>query len=105
EGTNSHPARPLYDAPDFPLVLPQARTKNAVGQTTKDLTEHPWAGTDVSMILSARDEAGNEGQSAAFEFRLPERPFSKPMARALIEQRRGLALHGGAPAKRLPPPH
>src|SRR5262245_58683071 len=68
EGTNGHPARPLYDAPDFPLVLPQARTKNAVGQTTKDLTDHPWAGTDVSMILTARDEAGNEGQSAAFEF-------------------------------------
>ena len=81
-------ARALYDAPDFPLVLPQARTKNGVGQTTKDLTEHPWAGVDVAMILTARDEAGNEGQSAAFEFRLPERPFAKPMARALIEQRR-----------------
>jgi uncharacterized protein (TIGR02302 family) len=44
EGTNGHPARPLYNAPDFPLVLPQARTKNGVGQSTKDLTEHPWAG-------------------------------------------------------------
>jgi uncharacterized protein (TIGR02302 family) len=98
EGTNGHPARPLYDAPDFPLVLPQARTKNAVGQTTKDLTEHPWAGTDVSMILTARDEAGNEGQSAAFEFRLPERPFSKPVARALVEQRRMLALDADAQA-------
>jgi uncharacterized protein (TIGR02302 family) len=98
EGTNGHPARPLYDAPDFPLVLPQARTKNAVGQTTKDLTEHPWAGTDVSMILTARDEAGNEGQSAAFEFRLPERPFSKPVARALVEQRRILALDADAQA-------
>jgi uncharacterized protein (TIGR02302 family) len=98
EGINGHPARPLYDAPDFPLVLPQARTKNAVGQTTKDLTEHPWAGTDVSMILTARDEAGNEGQSAAFEFRLPERPFSKPVARALVEQRRILALDADAQA-------
>ena len=86
------------DAPDFPLVLPQARTKNGVGQTTKDLTEHPWAGVDVAMILTARDEAGNEGQSAAFEFRLPERPFSKPMARALVEQRRILALDGDAQA-------
>ena len=79
-------------------MLPQARTKNAVGQTTKDLTEHPWAGTDVSMILTARDEAGNEGQSAAFEFRLPERPFSKPMARALVEQRRVLALDADSQA-------
>src|SRR6266853_2358890 len=92
EGTNGHPARPLYNAPDFPLVLPQARTKSGVGQSTKDLTEHPWAGSDVTMILAARDEAGNEGQSAAFEFRLPERPFSKPIARALVEQRRILAL-------------
>lgn len=98
EGTNGHPARALYGAPDLPLVLPQARTKNAVGQTTKDLTEHPWAGTDVAMILTARDEAGNEGQSAPFEFRLPERPFSKPIARALIEQRRILALDGDAQA-------
>src|SRR5215467_1277571 len=98
EGTNGHPARPLYNAPDFPLVLPQARTKNGVGQSTKDLTEHPWAGTDVAMILTARDEAGNEGQSTAFEFRLPERPFSKPMARALVEQRRILALDGDAQA-------
>ena len=98
EGTNDRPARPLYSAPDFPLSLPQARTKNGVGQTTKDLTEHPWAGSDVAMVLTARDEAGNEGQSAAFEFRLPERPFSKPMARALIEQRRILALDGDAQA-------
>ena len=41
------PARPLFDAPNFPLVLPQARTRSGVGQTTKDLTEHPWAGADV----------------------------------------------------------
>jgi uncharacterized protein (TIGR02302 family) len=98
EGTNGHPARPLYNAPDFPLVLPQARTKNGVGQSTKDLTEHPWAGSDVTMILTARDEAGNEGQSEPFEFRLPERPFSKPIARALVEQRRILALDGDAQA-------
>src|SRR6516164_4542085 len=98
EGTNGHPARPLYNAPDFPLALPQARTKNGVGQSTKDLTEHPWAGSDVAMILTARDEAGNEGQSEAFEFRLPERPFSKPMARALVEQRRILALDADAQA-------
>src|SRR5262249_37973761 len=51
-----------------------------------------------AMILTARDEAGNEGQSAAFEFRLPERPFSKPLARALVEQRRILALDADAQA-------
>jgi uncharacterized protein (TIGR02302 family) len=101
EASNGRAAHPLYDAPDFSLGLPQARTRNGVGQTTKDLTEHPWAGVDVTMTLIARDEAGNQGQSAPFEFRLPERPFAKPMARALIEQRRLLALDGDAQANAL----
>ena len=90
------PPRPLYGAPDFTLVLPQARTRNGVGQTLKDLTEHPWAGVDVVMTLYARDEANNEGQSKPHEMRLPERPFVKPLARALIEQRRLLALDANA---------
>ena len=90
--------RGLFGVPDFPLVLPQARTKAGTGQTTKDLTEHPWAGVDVVMTLVARDEAGNEGRSETIELRLPERPFSKPMARALVEQRRILALDAEAQA-------
>jgi uncharacterized protein (TIGR02302 family) len=87
--------RPLYGAPDFPLVLPQARTRSGAGQTIKDLSEHPWAGAEVSVTLTARDEAGNEGSSTPAEFRLPERMFVKPLARALIEQRRNLALDAG----------
>ena len=77
-------------------MLPQARTKNGVGQTIKDLTDHPWAGAEVVMTLVARDEAGNEGRSEPFTFRLPERVFTKPLARALVEQRRNLALDAGA---------
>ena len=68
--------RPLYGPPDFTLVLPQARTKNGVGQTVKDVTDHPWAGADVVMTLTARDEGGNEGKSEPFAFRLPERLFT-----------------------------
>jgi hypothetical protein len=97
-GVNGQPPRPLFEAPDFALTLPQARTKNGVGQTVKDLTEHPWAGVDVEIVLTARDEAGNEGRSAPVEYRLPERPFGKPIARALIEQRRILALNADAQA-------
>ena len=85
-------ARPLFGPPDFALVLPQARTKNGTGQTIKDLTDHPWAGAEVTLTLVARDDAGNEGRSEPFDFRLPERVFTKPLARALIEQRRNLAL-------------
>ncbi len=84
--------RPLFDAPQFPLVLPNARTRNGVGQTVKDLSEDPYAGADVTLTLTAKDEAGNEGKSEPFNMRLPERLFTKPLARALIEQRRILAL-------------
>jgi uncharacterized protein (TIGR02302 family) len=93
---SADPPRPLYAAPDVPLVLPQPRTRNGVAQTIKDLSEHPWSGADVIMTLIARDEAGNEGHSATTEFRLPQRPFTKPLAKALIEQRRILALDADA---------
>ena len=88
--------RALFDPPDFSLVLPQTRTRNGVGQTIKDITDHPWAGAEVTMTLIARDEAKNEGRSVPFELRLPERIFVKPLARALIEQRRELALDADA---------
>jgi uncharacterized protein (TIGR02302 family) len=73
-------------------VLPNARTRNGVGQTVKDLSEDPYAGADVTLTLTAKDEAGNEGRSEPFNMRLPERLFTNPLARALIEQRRILAL-------------
>ena len=73
-------------------MLPNARTRNGVGQTVKDLSEDPYAGADVTLTLTAKDEAGNEGKSEPFNMRLPERLFTKPLARALIEQRRVLAL-------------
>ena len=85
-------SRPLFDPPQFPLVLPNARTRNGVGQTVRDLSEDPYAGADVTLTLTAKDEAGNEGRSEPFNMRLPERLFTKPLARALIEQRRILAL-------------
>src|SRR6185437_12456151 len=87
---------PLFKAPDFALSLPGPRTRAGTAQTTHDLTEHPWAGADVTMTLIARDEAGNEGRSQPHDFTLPERIFTKPVARALIEQRRNLALDANA---------
>jgi uncharacterized protein (TIGR02302 family) len=90
--TSDNPPHPLFEAPDYALVLPQARTRAGTAQTTHDLTEHPWAGTDVMLTLTARDEAGNEGRSEPREVQLPQRIFVKPLARALIEQRRNLAL-------------
>src|ERR1700674_1887672 len=90
------PSHPLFKAPDYALTLPQARTRSGAAQTTRDLTEHPWAGADVAMTLVARDEGGNEGRSERREPQLPQRIFVKPIARALIEQRRFLALDAEA---------
>jgi uncharacterized protein (TIGR02302 family) len=92
----SNGPRPLFGPPDFPLALPQARTRNGVGQTTKDMAEHPWAGAKVDLTLTAKDDAGNEGRSEPYELTLPERIFVNPLARALIEQRRDLALDAEA---------
>ncbi|MDQ4061763.1 MAG: TIGR02302 family protein, partial [Pseudomonadota bacterium] len=92
-GPKDRPApRALYEAPRYRLGLPQARVKQGNGETLKDLSEHPWAGARVRLLLAARDEAGQEGTSAPHEMRLPERPFRKPLARAVVEQRRALAL-------------
>jgi hypothetical protein len=57
--------RALYDAPEMTLVLPQARARSGVAQTTKDLTEHPWAGVDVTMTLLARGPLGSADVPAA----------------------------------------
>jgi uncharacterized protein (TIGR02302 family) len=87
---------PLFGPPEFPLILPQARTRNGNGQTLKDLTDHPWAGAEVTMTLVAHDDGGNVGKSAPVNFRLPQRVFTKPLARALVEQRRNLAMDAHA---------
>jgi len=92
EAPAGKPRHPLFAEPDFPLTLPQARARSGAAQTTRDLTEHAWAGAEVVMTLTAKNEAGNVGRSEPHELTLPQRIFVKPIARALIEQRRILAL-------------
>lgn len=88
--------RPLVEAPKFPLALPAGNDKSGAGETIQDLTSHPWAGSEVDIVLTARDEAGQEGRSEPHRFTLPQRRFAKPMARAIVEQRRELALDANA---------
>ena len=84
-------ARPLYGPPEMPLALPR-RSKGPVAKTTRDLTEHVWAGAPAKLTLTATDAAGQEARSETKTFVLPERTFTNPLARAVIEQRRILAL-------------
>jgi len=77
-------------APDFDLLLPGNRVRDATRTVYKDLTAHPWAGLDVEMQLSAVDEAGQTGKSQYRRIILPQRRFTNPLARAVVEQRRNL---------------
>jgi uncharacterized protein (TIGR02302 family) len=89
-------ARPLAELPPIPLAMPQARTRSGSGQTSRDFLAHPFAGLQVTVKLRAKDDAGNEGFSDTVVATLPQRAFSKPIPRALIEQRRILALDANA---------
>ena len=82
----------LVEPPKMPLGLPNGPRGLGQGATTTDLSEHPWAGAEVTAVLSARDEGGNVGTSPPVTLRLPTRPFHKPLAKALVEQRRNLVL-------------
>ena len=81
---------PLLEPPLMPLQLSRANAKRVEGRATQDLTAHPWAGLKVRMTLVARDQAGQAGMSAPYEFILPERKFTKPLAKAVVEQRKAL---------------
>ena len=91
--------RTLVGPPKMLLGLPPATGGVGEAETTKDLSEHPWAGAQVTMRLIARDEGGNTGQGADKLVTLPQKIFVKPLARALVEQRRRLVL---APDDRKP---
>lgn len=82
---------PLGTPPVIALQLPKGNTKRGNASTYKDLTAHPWAGLEVEAVLVAKDEAGKTGRSPISRFKLPERKFNKPLARAIIAQRRSLA--------------
>ncbi|MGQ0742132.1 MAG: TIGR02302 family protein [Alphaproteobacteria bacterium] len=81
-----------------PLVveLPQPAQNKQFAQTTlRDLTGHPYAGMKVTLKLAAIDAAGQVTETPARILTLPERIFTHPLAKALIEQRKVLA--SGAP--------
>ncbi len=85
-------ARPPYERPPaLALRLPRAYPKLAEGQSFHEIGDHLWAGMKVELTLVARDLAGQSGRSTPVEMVLPERRFSKPLARAVVEQRRKLA--------------
>lgn len=91
-----------HGKPGAPILvdLPLAPAKTVAQASYSDLTGHPYAGLMVDAHLEAHDGAGQTGVSKTITFRLPERVFTDPLARALIEQRQALATSEGREARR-----
>ncbi|MGJ0513274.1 TIGR02302 family protein [Methylocystis sp.] len=84
--------RALYEPPRLALALPPGGGGQGEAKATIDLADSPFGGAKLAMRLIAKDAADNEGASESIEVTLPQRRFVKPLARALAEQRRILAL-------------
>ncbi|MGA7675994.1 MAG: DUF4175 family protein [Rhizomicrobium sp.] len=83
------------------LQLPGRSAKLVSDTVFRDLTEHPYAGLDVDITLQAMDAAGQMASSNTVVFKLPQRIFTDPLARALVEQRQNLASLGAAARERV----
>ncbi len=77
---------------DLPIALPGARPRHVAATSYNDLTASLWAGMPDSLQLSARDAAGQTASSKPIDVTLPERIFHQPLARAIVEQRKALAV-------------
>ncbi|MCG7393263.1 TIGR02302 family protein [Microvirga sp. ACRRW] len=92
EKADGSKGRSLVPAPSLTLSLPSHEQNAPDTRSPVDLTNHPWAGAPVTIKLKAKDEAGQEATSETITFTLPQRPFTNPLAKALVEQRRNLVL-------------
>ncbi len=90
-------ASPGLPARHIPLPLP-GTPRHASGQATPDLSADPYAGVLMSARLAGTDVSGQHGESPPEKFILPAREFHHPLARAVAELRRRLALHPDRPA-------
>ena len=76
--------------------LPGLHLKEAQATSYHDLSPHPWAGLPVKIRLVATDALGQTGESEPVRMKLPERIFHHPVARAIIDQRKELAIDSGS---------
>ena len=83
-------ANPLYDLPEITLRIRASKGRNE-GKTRIALGDHPYAGIPMTVHLAVRDAAAQEARSKPRPFTLPQRTFTQPVAKSLIEQRRLIA--------------
>ncbi|HZK92165.1 MAG TPA: TIGR02302 family protein [Stellaceae bacterium] len=78
------------DKIEIALPLPGLHLKEAQATNYQDLSPHPWAGLPVEITVVATDAIGQTGASEPVRMNLPERVFTNPVARAIIDQRKEL---------------
>ena len=85
-------ARPLYGPPEMKLSLPRRTAKGPAAKTSRDLTEHVWSGSPIRLTLNVKDAAGQEASSETKTIVLPEKIFTNPLAKAIVEHRQIFSL-------------
>jgi uncharacterized protein (TIGR02302 family) len=83
----------LYNPPKFNIAMKRPGAVIVDEKSSQDLSSHAWAGLYVEMVLTAVDAAGHKASTSPRRFKLPERAFFKPLAQALVEQRKKLILN------------
>lgn len=84
---------PDADAERLTVELPApGPARNGEALTSyRDFTSHPWAGGEVTMVLTVEDALGQTGESEPIRLTLPQRVFQHPVAQAIVDFRRQLA--------------
>ncbi len=72
------------------LLRPARQPDRVASRSFLDLTSHPRAGLPVLLTLEATDARGQKGRSAPLAIVLPERVFTHPLARRVVELRKKL---------------
>jgi uncharacterized protein (TIGR02302 family) len=73
---------------DLPDVADHPKSVKA--GSVQDWADSPWAGLKVQLTLTATGASGLTGATKSVDFVLPERAFTNPAARAIVEQRKRL---------------
>ncbi len=85
--TDPDPRDPLT----FDLPIPYSGDRaEFTEEIIENLSEHPWSGLPVQMVLTVTDDQDQQGVSEPAFIPLPGRRFFDPLARAVIEMRRDI---------------
>lgn len=87
--------RPATDVLNAEATFDVPALTGAAGAKTVelDLTEHPWAGLPVELIVEVVDGASQRALSVPQDMTLPERNFYNALAQTVIEERQNIALN------------